>query len=667
MKTGVVLTVLMVLACFSYSQDVAFVKSNFKDRQTEFKQALQHKNQGDVYFYQHRYTKAIEEYLVASDFNPNSVEVNCRLGESYLHSADKEKALNYLGKAYELDPNMDAYYIMLYGKSFHMLNQFEQAVKYYQEAKTKESKTHDDVAVEAARHIEECNFGDQMVQRPINVEIENLGDAINTEFQEYVPVITADHSELFFTTRRPSNTGGEIDPNLGDYFEDIYHVTKNEDGTWNMSENVGVPVNSARHDATVALSVDGQKLFLYRDNDKGVGNIFIAEKNGLEWSEPVLLPAPINSKSTETSACFNHSGSEIYFVSDRKGGLGGKDIYKSVKGSDGEWGEATNLGPIVNTPYDEDAVFMHADGKTLYFSSKGHNTMGGYDIFKTVCEKGIWSKPENIGYPVNSPEDDVCFVLSADGESGYYTSDKVQGNGLRDIYKITFLDVIKEHNRPKLTLVKGTITDSETGLPLAAKIEVYDNDTGELVGVYESNSATGKYMVSLPSGHHYGINVESKGYLFYSGNLDLPATKTYDEVQDDIGLDRLKVGKKVVLNNIFYDYGKSTLRQESGTELEKVVKLLEGNPALRLEISAHTDSRGSDSFNEKLSQDRAQSVVHYLALAGIEETRLVAKGYGENQPVVKQAEIDKVTDEEEQEKLHQRNRRTEFKIISNEN
>jgi len=644
------------------AQDITFVKSNFKDRMNDFKAALKHKNMGDMYFYQHVYTKALTEYLSANEFNPNSVDLNCKIGECYMHSTQKINALKFFSHAYELNKDMDGYYIMLLGKSYHMLNQFEDAITYYQKAKNTPSKTHKDIAILSARHIEECNFGDQMVLHPVNVVVVDLSKEINTEHQEYVPVITADHSEMFFTSRRPENVGGHMDLVIADYFEDIYHSVK-KDGKWEKARNLGMPVNSDRHDATVGLSVDGSKLILYRDDEKGIGNVFMSKRDGLTWTEPEALPSPINSKNHETSACFDHTGNTIYFVSDRKNGQGGKDIYYSKKNAEGKWGEAVNLGPIVNTIYDEDAIFMHADGKTLYFSSKGHSTMGGFDIFKTVLNKGIWSKPVNLGFPVNSPDDDVCFVLSADGESGYYTSDKVNGEGLRDIYKITFLDVIKEHNRPKLTLLKGTITDKETGEPLKATFEVYDNDLGELIGTFESNSATGKYILSLPSGHHYGINVASKGYLFHSENVDLPETKLYEEVTDNIGLDRLKIGKKVVLNNIFYDYGKASIRKTSHSELNKVVKLMNGNPDLKLEMSAHTDSRGGDSFNKKLSQERAQSVVDFLKSKGIKSARLVAVGYGEKMLVISDSEIEKISDEEEQEKLHQLNRRTEFKII----
>ena len=404
-------------------------------------------------------------------------------------------------------------------------------------------------------------------------------------------------------------------------------------------------------------------MFLYRDNEKGVGNILVSKKIGDKWSEPKALPEPINSKNQETSACYSPNGNTIYFVSDRPGGQGGKDIYKSSKNKNGVWGDAENLGMMINTVEDEDAIFLHPDGKTLYFSSKGHATMGGYDVFMSVNTKGKWSEPKNIGYPINSTADDVCFVLTASGDYGYYTSIKPEGKGRRDIYRVSFLDQI---NKPKLTLLKGVVADRKTNNKLISTIEIYDNNEDKLVGTFESNSVTGKFMVSLPAGHDYGISVKSKGYLFYSENFNIPDTAAFQIIEKQIKLDKLEAGKKVVLNNIFYDVNKAELTEASYNELNKIIELLQRNPNLKIELSAHTDSRGTEFYNDKLSQARAQSCLDYLVKKGINSSRLIAKGYGEKQLVVSNEEIKQVSSELEQEILHQKNRRTEFKIVDND-
>jgi outer membrane protein OmpA-like peptidoglycan-associated protein len=642
-------------------KNVEFTKANFKSKSAGLKTALKHINEGNSKYFTFFYNKALDEYLAANKFNPNNAELNAKIGDCYLNSSDKSKALSSFEKAYSLNKEIDGYYIYMMAKAYHIDKQFNNAIKFYRLSKTKKSKIDSKITDDVDKKVKECTTAIKLVKTPVNVKIVHLSDAINTEHEEYVPVITADESEIFFTSRRPGTVGGNIDPAIADYFEDIYY-SKKENGKWTDAVNMGKPVNSASHDATVGLSLDGQKLFLYRDNKKGVGNIYVSKRKGNNWSDPEELPEPINSKNQETSACYSPDGNTIYFVSNRPNGQGGKDIYKATKNKEGIWANEENLGPMVNTPEDEDAVFLHPDGKTLYFSSKGHATMGGYDIFKTVYSKGRWSKPENIGYPVNTPDDDVCFVLTASGDYGYYISVKATGQGKRDIYRVAFIDEI---NKPKLTLLKGVITDKKTGKPLEALIEIYDNDEDKLVGTFESNSATGKYMVSLPAGRNYGISVKKKGYLFYSENFNISKDAAFQVVEKNVGLDKLEVGKKVVLKNIFYDYNKANLRASSYNELSKVIELLNNNPKMKIELSAHTDSRGGDAYNNKLSQSRAQSCVDYLLEKGVSKSRLVAKGYGEKQLIVTDAEIEKLTSEVAKEDEHQKNRRTEFKIIEN--
>ena len=658
-----IILIIVIFNCLGVlgQSNVEFSKANFKSDAKGLKEAQKNIQLGDANYFRFFYSKALDSYLSAQKFNPNNAELNAKIGHCQLKSSDRSEALAYLQKAFKLDSKMDGYFVFLLGNAYHLNNEFDEAMKHYKIAKTNGSKIEPSLSSLADKKIAECTSGKKLIKLPVNVKIEGLDATINTENEEYVPVITADESEIFFTSRRPITIGGGTDPNIGDFYEDIYY-SKKENGNWTNAVNLGNPVNSEFHDATVGLSLDGQKLFLYRDNKKGDGNIYVSEKKGDNWTDPVELPEPINSKYQETSACYSFDGNTIYFVSDRPDGKGGKDIYKATKDDKGVWGNAENLGISINTPDDEDAVFLHPDGKTLYFSSKAHGSMGGFDVYKSVYEKGKWSKPQNLGFPVNTSDDDVCFVITASGDYGYYTSIRPDGKGKRDIYKVTFLD---ELNKPKLTLLKGAITDKKTGQPLQATIEIYDNDNNKLIGVFESNSTTGKYMVSLPAGVNYGISVKSPGYLFYSENFVIDKDAAFKEVVKDIGLDKLEVGKKVVLKNIFYDYNKATLRTSSNNELGKVVELLNSNPKIKIEISAHTDSRGGDAYNEKLSQERAQSCMDFLTAKGIDKSRLIAKGYGKKQLLISDKEIEKLPTEELKEEAHQQNRRTEFKILEN--
>jgi len=494
---------------------------------------------------------------------------------------------------------------------------------------------------------------------PEKITITNVGKAINTPFSEYAPVISADGLMMVFTSRRPV-TEKEIKKGkqgMENVYESYYDGKKKK---WQEAKRLSESINQmGRHNSAIALSNDGQTMLLYRDDPDGNGDIYQSILAGEQWSEPDKLPEPINSSDHESSASIAPDGNTIYFVSNRKGGEGGRDIWLCKKDKNGKWGKAKNLGAAINTPEDEEAVFIHPDGTTLYFSSKGHKSTGGYDIFKSIFEAtpmggtgGKWTKPLTLGSPINTPDDDLYFVVTADGKIGYYASEKSGGLGEKDIYQIHPVE-IKKDKGPKLTLFKGMVIDKLTSDPLESEIEITDNEKNEVLSKIKSNSATGKFLISLPSGKNYGINVKKEGYLFYSDNVSIPNTAAYKEIIKTIPLEKLNVGSKIVLKNIFYDFDKATLRAESMSELERLVQLLNNNPAMKIELSSHTDSKGTDEYNMKLSQARAQSVVDYLISKNISKDRLVAKGYGESQPIA-------TNDTEEG---RQMNRRTEFTIL----
>lgn len=492
------------------------------------------------------------------------------------------------------------------------------------------------------------------VNDSVKVEINPLPKEINSSFDDYAPVITADGEKLFFTSRRPY-TEKEIKRNKP-AFEHIYMSGWDEKKkkwlpAYPLPENINIPV---RHTSNIAVSNDGHTLLIYQDDVNGNGDIYESILRGREWTNPVTLGEPICSKYHESSATYSPDGRTLYFVSEREGGVGGKDIWVSTRDvKTGKWSQPKNLGKVINTAEDEEAVYMHPDGRTLFFSSKGHGSMGGYDIFYTQKDKnGNWSEPVNMGAPINSHGDDLFFVLQADGKKAYYTS--VNNNGDKDLYEILFIPVSKQKSsQPKLLLLKGIIADAETKAPLQATIELVDNEKNEVIGVYYSNGETGDYMISLPSGKNYGLNVSASGYLFHSENFTVADTATYQKITRDIFLEKAKKGAKVILRNIFFDYDKATLRPESKAELERVYDFLKQNPNIKIEISGHTDNIGSQEYNQRLSEHRARAVVEYLIHLGIDEIRLTYKGYGKLQPVA-------TNDTEEGRQL---NRRVEFKIL----
>jgi outer membrane protein OmpA-like peptidoglycan-associated protein len=607
------------------------------------------------------YVQALPIYLKLDSMIPNNAFYNYRVGLCYYYSHNKARCLPYLEKAKALkyrDPDLD----LFLGHAYRLNHKFDPAIKYFQaykdsakviplekhHHKDKEQKEPEDVE----RDIEMCKVGKELIADSLDFVIENMGPNINTQYAEYVPAISADEHVLIFTSRRPNTTGGETDPSDNKYYEDIYVSYKDDNGKWKAPENLGTNVNTELHDANIGLSPDGHKLFIYRaDFEKNSGgDIYVSTLQGKTWTPPIKMEGHINSKDWEPSATISSDEKTIFFTSNRPGGQGGTDIYYAVMKPNGHWDEPVNMGPQINTKYDEDAPYIHPDNKTLFFSSRGHRTMGGFDIFTTTWdeEKKQWSKPENAGYPINTADDDIYFIWSADGTKGYFSSWRPDTYGEKDLYVIH-----RPGGTSNLLVLKGNIYDKETKKPVSAKITITDLTTHDIDGQFVSNSETGKYVLALPHGKNLGIAVEADGYVFYSENFNFPANNPFFEMKKDVYLDPIKVGSVMVLKNIFFDFDLATLREASKSELERLDKFMTENPDISIEISGHTDSKGKDKYNQKLSESRAQSVVDYLVNRGISKDRLVAKGYGESKPVA-------TNDTEEGRQL---NRRTELKII----
>jgi len=668
---------LITICLFSVSlsavgQNIEFVSKNFNDNKG-LAEAQKNLAEGNVFYKQGYlfYKNALPFYEKAQKFNPNNAELNYKLGKCYLESLNKSNALVYLERAFQLNPNLDSEMQYHLGMAYHLTMNWEKAIACYSKYQEMMNSGSDPkVITDLGNKINQCNNGKELVLKPLNVRIDNLGKNINTEYNEYGAVISADASVLVFTARQPNSTGGKIDPGLNENFEDIYISYKQPEGEWSKAVNLPKTVNTFDHDAVSAISADAQRMIIYSGLTKA-GGLYESVLTGNNWSKPKNLGPNIDSKYHEPSGCYSPDGNLLYFVSNRPGGFGEHDIYMSKKDKKGRWGAAQNLGNAVNTSFDEVGVFMHPDGKSLYFSSKGHKSIGGYDIFRTVYndQNGTWSQPENIGYPINTVDDDMFYVVSANALQGYYTSISSEGLGRRDLYMITFLEdkklpvdtllstdsssQVNEVKKAQVIILKGTIKEASSHKPLEAIIEIVDNQKNIVISSFKSNSASGKYLVSLPAGKNYGIVVKKEGHLFHSENIDVPADATFEQIEKDIELKNIAVGSNIVLKNIFFDFNKATLRPESTNELQRVKQLLKDTPNLKIEISGYTDSKGTNEYNKTLSEGRAKAVVDYLINLGITANRLVYKGYGENNPI----------STNETEAGRQLNRRTEFKVI----
>jgi outer membrane protein OmpA-like peptidoglycan-associated protein len=602
-------------------------------------------------------------------YNRDTTNMNLafKTGVCYLNSKKyRPQAIPYLGKAVaaatadynesshkEKNAPLIAYKFL--GDALHLNYQFDKAIEAYKKYITvseENKETDKEMLAETKRKIEMCITAKRLVAAPVKVKIQNLGAVVNSAYADYSPVLSADQNSLYFTSRRPTTRGSQKDTD-GNFMEDIFMSTKTKNG-WSNLKNIGTPVNTEWNEATVGISPDGQTILIYRD-DKGDGNIYSTTLDGETWSTPEKLNGNINSKYWEPSAFFSADGNTLYFTSDRPGGYGKRDLYISKRKPEGDWEQAVNMGPNINTAFDEDAPFIHADGVTLSFSSNGHSTMGGFDIFTSLCsDEGIWSQPVNVGYPINTPDDDIFYVISPDGLKAYFTSFREGGAGEKDNYLITFLD----RKEVPLTLMKGIVKD-KLGTPAKkVRITVTDNETEQVVGIYNTNSKTGQFLFILTPGKNYNVTYQAEQQLFYSENMEIPKKSSYYELNREVALKPIIVGSKIVLNNIFFDFDKATLRALSNVELKNLVQLLKSNPNLKVEISGHTDSKGDLEYNQKLSEERAQAVVNHLAENGISADRMKAKGYGKTMP----AAPNKKTNGKDDPEGRQLNRRVELKI-----
>ncbi len=478
--------------------------------------------------------KALKLFEKLSKNKPEDPYYKLMIGICYSYfKTKKEEALKTLleVKANNAEFNEVNFYL---GRAFAVNNKFDEAVAVYQEYIAAPNVSDDQKAL-ARQNIIYCENAKVFLQDSLKVEIKNIGTPINTKHSEYVPVITPDESMLIYTYRGERSKGGLLGPDGkpdpdGHYYEDIMISYKLGDD-WLDPESIGDNINTVGHDASIALSVDGQTLFIYKQNKTDRGDIYVSKLEGENWSKPEKLKGEINTEEWEGSATLTSDGKTIYFASEREGGFGGRDLYSATIQLDGSWAEVKNLGPVINTRFDDDAPFIHPDRRTMYFSSKGHNSMGGYDIFYTYLSEEGWDEPENVKYPVNSIDDDRYYVLSADAKTGYYSTSGRSELGTHDIYTVSPGHFGK---RPILALVVG-VTQAD-GEPVEADITVTNDKTGDVEGKFKSNSSSGKYMLALTPGNKYKIAIEVEGYETKIDYIDIESLSTYVEVEHDFNL-----------------------------------------------------------------------------------------------------------------------------------
>lgn len=508
----------------------------------------------DKYFRIKNYSEALPLYLQAVEAGDNSNTTSYNIAKCYYGDVNINQrilSIPYFEKVIKggLDPLPRNFYLDI-GDVYHENVQVDKAMEMY-ELHKKQIDSRDARSLrEIDRRLEIAHNALAMLSQAIEVDIQPMTGSVNTEYTEYNPVVSADESVIAFTGLRPNT--GKTRP--GDKFiEDIY-VSYNLTGAWSIPEKIAI--NSNYNIGTAGISADGQTMLIFIGGANNTGNLYVIQKQGNEWSKPTSLGSAINSNFLESTASITPDGSTIYLASNRKDGYGGFDIYKSIKKEDGTWGKPENLGPRVNSKYDEDAPFIHPDQRSLFFTSNGHNTMGGRDIFKTEIVNGQWMKPINMRYPINTTSNDNYFTLTADGRRGYFSSDRKGGKGGQDVY---VFDMPEDAGSIALTMIKGKILDAETKKPLPTKIFIIDNDTKrKLDHVYHPNSETGNYLIIVPPNKNYDMIIESEGFLPYTLNIDIPNQTYFYQLYQQIFLKTIRqfdvvVGQEVEVKNAFYD------------------------------------------------------------------------------------------------------------------
>ncbi len=671
------------------------------------KKAKELLDRAELDFEDQKYLDALDKFKQLYEYKPSDVYYKLMMGICYGYSPnEKSKSIEIIEQVKITNPeyNLVNFYL---GKSYAVNYEFEKALEFFNMFLTRSQPGEEEEQSTAQKMIQNCKNAIEILSDTIKENIvENVQAPINSQYAEYVPVISADESVMIFTYRGIRSKGADKLPvslNSESYTEDVF-ISYHKNGEWTEPVSIGDNINTDGHDAAIALSVDGQTLFIYKSENNNNGDIYVSKLQGKNWSKPLAVSGDVNRKdSWEGSASLSANGKVLYFASDREGGIGGRDLYKAELQSDGSWGNIQNLGTKINTIYNDDAPFIHPDSRTFYFSSEGHTSIGGYDIFSSkIDDVGNFEEPINMGYPINTVNDDRYFVLAADGKTGYYSGGGEKSIGEQDIFRI----IAGKVEKPVLALLIGNVYFND--VPIGSLMSLFKGDEAELEGTFKSNDETGKYVMALTPGR-YEIEVELESGQIVRDSINLGEIKEYVELYKDFRIysdsnliaknnvtlqdalnktlsgepktidtlftenvgkpkdvKQLEPGRTFVLKNIYYDFDKATLRPESTVELDRLVVILNENPTIKVEISSHTDTRGNDAYNQNLSQKRAQSVVDYLTKKGIKKDRFKAVGRGETMPVedcTKYPECGPTRNDECE--CYQKNRRTEFKVLGN--
>ena len=603
--------------------------------------------------------KALEDFKKVVKLEPRFIDAHIQIGLYYLERKDYAQAIDSFKKAYALDPNHKKSIIYSMGRAKQGQKNYAEAVEWYEKFLLVEGEKYDKLQEKAKGYIATSKFKAENNNRTVPFDPQPLGDGINTNQLEYLPSLTADEETMVITRN--------------DGIQEDFYVSEKVDGEWTRAFNLKSINSPTTNEGAQSLSQDGKLLFYTvceGKNDFGSCDLYFAEVVNGAWTKPKNMGPKINGAGWDTQPSISADKKTLYYTSKRKGAIGGSDIWMSTRGDDGSWSTPVNLGDKINTSGNEASPFIHPDNNTLYFMSSGHPGFGKDDIFYSRRQNdGSWGTPKNIGYPINTESHEGSLVVSANGMTAYFATDRFNKGKNTNRVDIYSFDLYEEARPQPVTYVKAKVIDAETKKPLSADLDI--SDLGGQQSYYkEKIDDQGIFLIPLPAGKQYALNIEKKGYLIHSENFELENIKTViDPFLMVIELQKIPpvvatttttpaptsepISKPIVLKNVFFETGSAELKSMSIVELDKLYAFISGDANLRIQLNGHTDNVGSDTDNLTLSDARAKAVKDYLQTKGIAADRLRAKGFGETVPIASND-----TDEG-----RKQNRRTEFQLF----
>ncbi|MHA6249410.1 OmpA family protein [Pontibacter sp. CAU 1760] len=618
-------------------------------------------------FNKENYREAIPQYEAVLAKDPDNAKALFRAGVSYM-TFDKEKAADYLYRAHQLKPNVDKELQYWLGRADLINYRFDSAIEHFQAYQKEIPRRNEERRQEVAQLIQQSRVAKRETANPKDVFVKNLGGQINTNYSEHSPVISSDYNYLLFTSRSEAVTGGQ-EARDGEFFEDIFEAKRISEDEWEKPRVVPGALNSVGHDASIQLFDNDTKLLLYQSINNGDIMVSQRQADG-SWGAPVSISENVNTKGFESDAYITPDGKTLFFSTNNYSENGDLDLYRVQRNRNGSWGKPQSLGSTINTPFDDDSPYLAADG-TLYFASRGHAGMGGYDIFSAKYDSVArrWARPVNLGSPINTPDDDTYYRLAPDGSYAYLSSYRIGGYGEKDIYTINYI---------KTTGLKGQVFAKADSIPVTGVELIFNGlqaDKRPIAyrDVTKGDSAT--YNVQVLSGRKYQVQLSRDNKVIETQEIDVPVVLSASaDIKQDfyITLDSAAVlavtsgsgsgtgtgtgtgaSSSYTMQPVYYDLDEATLRPASIQELDNIARIMNANPNINISIEGHTDSRASNSYNMQLGQRRADVAYEYLVNKGISPKRLVTVTYGERRPVAPN------TSEENM----QLNRRTEFKVL----